>query len=1297
MKKQTVMWTALPNGFATLPPGDGPTAAAPRLKLSVFVSPRLMTNEGMPKPKLSQFPDFVNWPGTGMTFSVRFNGGAPVPAAVASPAPSPTLWQALFKPTTYVRPYEFPPLDTRRVLSFPVGNVMGFLKQQYTQTAVEVGRSKDNGFPSVRDLNEGIGQIATYTDNNQGPTDGDFDPEKFLKDQLDRQLEKAQAVPPGPPNPLMDFYQVKHFYKPRSAARLAVPKPELDFHQVVSSLSDYPELLRRMGLVFDLEVPFDPAMPPSGYVQVEASWSPALGATTNINPKTHYILIGLNQWLPAPKPGGTSEIADGMLKLNAPPYGVEQVDVDGAALKAIDFANNYRRAQSFRHRSADTPQAYSVPAMRSGGLSLAKTGRALSLVQMLKLTKQKNAAAETGSSDIDLYAEDVTKGYRVDIWDSRSEVWRSLHRRQGVYKFTDGGILVSAEDEGATTMGVSQSADGFTPDLFLHEIMVNWQGWSLSAPRYGKMINNEDAAATPDNTPPPEFGLETTFNPTPRSLPKLRFGTHYRMRARCVDLAGNSLPYDTADDTKATAPSMYGRMEPVSSPMTLLRAPTTQGESVERMVIRSNYNAAATGPNERHIAPPRVAQLMAEYHGLFDTDAGLDKAAYDMIVARETNYNPDAVHPEAQLALPYLADPIARGAALRGLPGAAPNGFTLVPFDGTWPDRLPFRVVVEEGTGAPAWNAVDRVLTVKLPKAETVRVRLSSYLGADDLGIMGLWQWLTEAGLPAVQMNALRALVLGGGHWMLTPHRNLMLVHAVQQPLIEPAYQALEAEKALGDTHAIIKDDITVNGKSTDKLDIMATWDEPVDILKEPKWKTITGNAHAGELPVTYGAESAPLFMKHEFGDTKYRRVKYSAVATSRYKEYFQVPHTQTMTLNGTTAVTGDHTPIVKGSERVKSPAGDCVRDVDYKIDYAAGTIARTDGGKINSGDTVDVAYAYLPGPVTRETAAPTEVDVLNSARPAAPKVLYVVPVFSWSKEELLEGEGSVAIRRAGGLRIYMERPWFSSGDGELLGAVLWVQPKSSLIKAPPKSPPENLKPFVTQWGMDPIWLSRETYAIPTNAHFPGAVATAGGLSIEEVQGATVAVAGHKVGYDETRKLWYCDMEIDAGHSYWPFVRLALARYQPKSVTGAHLSRIVLADFAQLAPDRLATVVFDPEKPDLCAVTVCGPGYRQSVFGRDTTQIEVTVETRVPNLEGELAWGAAGSTVYPLALTEDDGGDFTWSGGVTLPTDRESKRYRLVIREYERFLADGLSQNFTTAAFVPPSVRRLVYAAVLEL
>ena len=61
----------------------------------------------------------------------------------------------------------------------------------------------------------------------------------------------------------------------------------------------------------------------------------------------------------------------------------------------------------------------------------------------------------------------------------------------------------------------------------------------------------------------------------------------------------------------------------------------------------------------------------------------------------------------------------------------------------------------------------------------------------------------------------------------------------------------------------------------------------------------------------------------------------------------------------------------------------------------------------------------------------------------------------------------------------------------------------------------------------------------------------ASGLLLAEVPDATlkIDVAGHEVNYDAERQLWYCDMQIDAGNTYYPFIRLALVRYQPNSLS----------------------------------------------------------------------------------------------------------------------------------------------------
>ena len=260
------------------------------------------------------------------------------------------------------------------------------------------------------------------------------------------------------------------------------------------------------------------------------------------------------------------------------------------------------------------------------------------------------------------------------------------------------------------------------------------------------------------------------------------------------------------------------------------------------------------------------------------------------------------------------------------------------------------------------------------------------------------------------------------------------------------------------------------------------------------------------------------------------------------------------------------------------------------------------------------------PGQISRAGAA-LEMTVPSTARPAAPKVLYVLPTFEWSRTTT-PGGALVRMRKGGAVRVYLERPWYSSGEGELLGVVL--------ADAAAYPPNDAQRAFVTHWGNDPIWATDPVADAPQPSSFPRAVTVDFSLKLDELAavagalppgGDQVHVAGHGVEYDKSRKLWYCDIEIDAGESYWPFVRLALARYQPKSYWGVELSRVVLADFVQLAPDRTVTVT-PAGSPDRFDVRVDGLTYLSNFWnswnsGPDTDVprpdlVEVSVEERIP-------------------------------------------------------------------------------------
>ncbi|MBC8145756.1 MAG: hypothetical protein H7X80_09220, partial [bacterium] len=1010
---------------------------------------------------------------------------------------------------------------------------------------------------------------------------------------------------------------------------------------------------KRLGLVFELELQMGgKTLPSTGKIRVLPKFTTPAPAY-NVMPQqpwTNFEVDG-GRFMAQAKAGG--DLDNGMILLaNAgdrffgeqgktpPRFALLQVDPDGAAMKAVDFAINFQRLRQ-QHMSYTNPDTAGLPALRTSGIGLIRNNRAFGMWNNLQAIYARNLAV-TGGGATELFLDDIIRGYRVDVRDGDGD-WFSLTERVGYYHLTSadpaytGDNPMQITDEGHVK-GASTSSDlNGGPDLYLHEAMFRWEGWSLATPKPGKTIVRQES----DPNLPPEvpghrqnsnagvanIHMEVNFRTVEKSLPRLRFGNSYRMRVRAVDLGGygprmKDAPVDAKYLSNALA---YSRFEPVTQPFIVLRDKVREGESAERMVIRSNFDkktsdyttfaqttfaAEFTPENSRWLSPPKTSQLTAETHGMFDAmiKAGQIEEAYHLASKEEGTFldtsiidpqNPNTpivvtgskilnspstpvppagdvkrkvlrpgeitnpahdevwtrgaplapgqyvIHTEAELLLPYLPDPIARGCAIEGLrdvsgngviPGGAPKvelgpfatfdrtyRVVKIPYEGTWPDHKPFKVVIRERPGTingddcvetfndstlpPVWDAGNRELIVYLGKGEVMKLRYSSYLDKNDLHKMGIWKWLD--GSP--RKNDFEPYGTSGVAWMVTPYRELVLVHAVQQPICKPKIVKYSSSKQLGDTFALFRGNFEINSPSSGRIDVKGVWTEWIDPLNEPKPKQITGNAEVyhfdvpdylnNALTIPDSIPKPPKEFRHDFNDTKYRKVDYNLVATSRFREYFPQ------------SIWSDPTNITR------------------------------------------VGNAYSP------------VKILNSARPAMPKILYIIPTFGWQVPPPSATGEIVSRRCGGGLRVYMDRPWYSSGDEELLGVVLY--------KGTTAVPKESaLKPYVTEWGMDPVWSSFPTYAYTQVGHFK-AFETAGyDLTLDEVTGETVNVVGYTPGYDEDRKLWYCDIEVDAGPAYYPFIRLALARFQPNSVPNAHLSRVVMTDFAQLAADRAASITF---------------------------------------------------------------------------------------------------------------------------
>ena len=1429
MAKQSLRWTVLPNGY---------TKDKKSLRISLLLSPHL-DPEADPE-LLESFPDFYSntgdWPKTlaKAKFILHFANLAVVTVNGGDYLSKNRLdshlgkldsqvWRALFSGQTPVYGYEFNDPSKKKILSYEVTAIDSLIRDLYTGLATSAG----DQLPTATQLFAAPGwtnlvqSVAAQDHQFMDHKTGLRDPKSqfaFFADGgytampgVKRDLGLFELFHTPPSTPVVDKHNLPAT-DPRSRARWRgytrtdLPKPDefqkqIDFHKIVAAMGQYPGILRRLGLVVDLIIDRDEfPNAPDALLWAEVVLPSGVGTS----PRTH-TLLSANDFLPLPRPNpgsGDYRVAGGLLDFSTGQFQLIQVDPDGAMLKVMNFARTLYPMKPLVNKPltdvafdpvSKQERQLGAPAIRNAGLMLVHHQRSAMLQNSLKRQKDFNDVGEP-----DLYAEDLVRGYRVDIWDDTSQKWHSLCLRHSVYDFSSGQAVVDIpQEEGSVKLAATASPDpASNPELlWLHEALLSWTGWSLCVPPPGKTIHHHrDAIQAKDHTDvvgdaeaelPPGLNLTSQFKVIQGSLPRLRYGRKYWMRARTVDLAGNSLepsPKDLASELPATHAQTYYRFEPILPPSLALVKPTPatveaprEGESMERLAVRTFNDIPADNviPSVQHArrfaVPSRTSVKEAEIHGLFDQAGKVDDSFFAILGARDNSLKKEQIPSVGPLddtgpvdtdfavmqegeALPYLPDPLSHTIAARifDLPGFSSDEIIKIPlYPGVshWPDALPFKIeLFEDPMMIPHFDDATRTLLIPLGKAERAVLRLSIFPTPEALKLLGVWSWLTP-----VQQAQLQDMALKGQHWMLTPWREINLVHAVQRPLITPEIQEIRISRPFAANHAVPTFISTCSIKSTDHLDLLAAWNDPSEDLTQPTGANIARTDHAFAVKITtpksYASAHEYVLLSpdriraggvihdlaqkklHHFNDTRYRRIEYHLEATTQFREYMP-PSVLTEVVDGSPLPTDKNIKVV--------------------------------GPK---------TITWIP----------------SSAPPPAPEVLYVVPTFGWTRTKGEEKQTSW--RRGGGLRVYLNRPWNASGYGEMLAVVL----PSAAFSGDPMEDPDSqpLKNFVTQWGNDPIWKSSFVPGVsPKRSHFPLArvAADPAGKWLPTFAPAEEAeqppepfpvanlphpqileagnpqmqleIAPHDVFYDPDRQLWYCDLEIDWGTSYYPFVRLALARYQPVSVSGAHLSHVVLADFMQLVPDRWLEVTRtanqgtrhvslfgftysdssshqEAQNAPMASVKLLDGHFKliQAPQVAPSSVVEVWVERLHPELGEDFGWqrepGAVvksdSATPKPKTpkvtkkvaraklaqarklLQARNFAELTvqglldhlfitptlWAGKVTLPeTLDDSQHYRLAIAEYEEYLVDD-----STPYNAIPTLkgRRLVFIEYVDL
>ncbi|MEM1313800.1 MAG: hypothetical protein AAGI51_04545 [Pseudomonadota bacterium] len=1268
-KTQRVLWTVCPNGIGE----DG------RLRFSVLVSPQLTLAAGV-TPELSEFPDWLDWPAVlgGASFELELGGDALAVELLSEPESD--VWRAMFADDTFVRPHEFEDLRGATILSYPAFRLHEHLERTYAEMAQRDASDR----PPVRDLQVKLREIVSLDvppkqlleilRTGEGGSIGQSDAGAYaLLDLYHRPLELEEErtyVKQGPADPRENARWL-------SQRLSALPDPsdfedEIDFHRIVASMNQHRGLLRALGLVLDFAC--DDPGPQAGTpgARLRVSWPASAEADTGVQtladrtPVTQ-CLLGEDVFDAAPRAVG-APFAGALLPLGDERFRLMQVELDGSAVKLRNLARNALRMDLVDleedEKGERPPARRGVPALRSGGLALVEGGRGARLSAALDRSGELHDL-DAADAEPDLFAEDLARGIHVDVLDESQGAWRSLCRRDAEYEFVDTAeTRVEEDQEGMVRLGAASSADGENPGVFkLPETTLRWTGWSLTAPPIGRGLDiDDDAPRDLEDVAPPGLPLETEMSVRPGTLPSMRFGRTYRMRARVVDLAHNALPPDEGDlpgqsGLHVSERETLRRFEPIESPGVALvegsggvETPLA-GESMTRVAIRTmDPDSVLGGPAtdqraRRHVFQPKVPAKFCETHSMLDgPDGRLDPTTFPLLADRDGELarivltapdsgtsvpNPDDAaanrskprhsHAPEGFALPWLPDPAADTVLVRiRLFPRTENDleFRLPCYRAgeRWPDAAPIEFVLREGLFADTnFEETDRRFTLFLPKAEEARVRLSHGMTAESLELFGIWDWLARRIGPA-EAEERRPHALEGRHWMLTPDRELRFYHAVQRPLVVPEPD-LTPNRSLRDTDARLVGRTPIHARSTEKVEMRGRWIEARDRpATSPAPEAPAGEGFTED--VNLRRDSAPggilsFNLRQAFGDTRYRRVTYRMDATSRYREF--MPE----------AVRAD-------AEQLKVEAQEVV--------------------------------TWVP----------------SSAAPPAPEILYVVPTFGWSRTTQPDGRRR-SFRDGGGLRVYLKRPWMASGAAEMLAVVL-PRPGTSdaLLDGP-------LKTLVTQWGADPVFgpartqtaapprtaftLRRDSGPLPAGTLAPNVLPEEendlrpGPFQVEGLTapglppGRTVDIAAHPVRWDPERGLWYADVVVDPGVVYTPFIRLALARYQPISVTGAHLSAIVQADFAQLAPDRLVTVT--PRGEGEVEVAVFGRAYtlsgaapaRSSVsFNEATPLFEAQVQEPSGDAPDELDWApASGARVEvddDADEADDDRGPFVIDGGL---------------------------------------------------
>ncbi|WP_433971353.1 hypothetical protein [Tunturiibacter lichenicola] len=1110
-----------------------------------------------------------------------------------------------------------------------------------------------------------------------------------------------------------------------AAHMAACSSPTLQsFYRTLALLARFPEWLERFGFSYTVTVILPPgqilkSVALLGLPQSCGAWpNPASGLTCS----TQCTADGYVAYIPPDDDSTTFQYDGNLLLLDPNTCTLVENDVDGESLRLLQHANSLSLSAAAAAKTLSIPDDADPPdAPPTVDSALPARSIGITLLHSDSRDHQDTCLARHASNNTGLRSDpsqplglvDLVRGYAPEISFAK-DVWYPLTKRQVIYNDEKTACpqphapvyleaAVHNDSPSATGNGGSVS------DLHIPQALFRWNGWSLTVP---SPFTVNQATCTGQRSAP-AFPISAKYIAEKGSLVRLRFGAKYSMRVRLVDLLGEPMEPSVADNTTLALP--YLRNDPVPPPILLLEGEIDgtkwPGESLTTLVRRDGQIDHLP---RRSLCPPVANLDLLLQHGALDAppediaskngflhldtigtfeDVFIDPLTGDFptlpikyddgTIDRVPAYKPAVSLPSRT----YLPDPMAllvQPEVLDLATGAVYSNFPAEAFYGNeerWPHAHRLRVEMDSSTGhepALSWRTdeIDKVRTlmVSVPKGWQIKLRLKCVPGRGkaELFVAGhnhekFGQRLLEdirasfrdASLPDTE--TIHKTLGDGGLPQYTPSRELTIIHAVQRPLRASTFGVCDQPSQTYDSPVATFNATATIGdrRSTGKIEFLASWEDLTD--GDP----------------TLGATNR--------------------LSKAQIAEY---------NLNSTLF---DAKNVSRTSQRFK--------DIKHSFPDTRCRIITLSANSVSR-----FGHYYLPAIAKNETQlsmpdpTPQKVTLLSTSRPAAPRVMKIIPLLPVRSIRDRHNHSRTHTRVGGAFRVYLDRSWYSSGFGEMLGLVLWGEdpkipaPKPNYTCAANFVPAAYqswdadplLEPFVTRWGADPTRSASvgtlaprlKDFVSPPNAN--GDDTTAPTLvqcafpaemlvgqddvhpeKIDPTHVRYISLAAYPVAFQKRTQLWYADVQIKNLPAYNTFIRLALTRYQPTSLVNRECSSIVIAGFAQLLDGR--SLLLQHLGSGMMQVQI----YAVPNSATCTQQINIYKLTLEYQDDGK--WLPANSQPSPVeasAVLTDDPNPLVAT--YSFYHQHPLRATRLIIEEYETWFADDpANRGIRTTRMLP--------------